>query len=228
MANNAASLLALVAVLIFTVGVSAQILPQLNPSNFDDYVNGEAYYLVNYYLNGCKESLQMSKELFVVMREASPHRSSLKFAEFDCGRYSVFCKRKGITEHPTLMWYSRGWPVEGQKLRAHEQMTGPAIGEFLTVHTGIKILINETLFVHKAHGSEEHSQATATSAPSPQHASEPKDSDANATEEYRVSSHVRTEHPSQRLKRRQYQMGGLKINFQTEDGNLPSNFKFTW
>lgn len=75
----------------------------LTPDNFDDFVNGEEFTLVEFYAPWCGHCKKLAPEY-----EEAAAVLDIKLAKVDASEHQSLGQRFGVTGFPTLVWFTKG------------------------------------------------------------------------------------------------------------------------
>jgi len=129
----AASLFAVLALVALAV---ASDVRDLNPSNFDQWVDGSTGAFVEFYAPWCGHCKRLAPEYEIVGSTFARFKKNVVVAKVDCDSHKDLCARFDVKGYPTLNWFPKGETATPTAYNGGR--TANDIIQFINRNTGLK------------------------------------------------------------------------------------------
>jgi len=114
-------------------------LRDLDPSNFDDYVDGTTPAFVEFYAPWCGHCKNLAPEYDLVAEGFKRYTNDVTIGRVDCDAHSELCQRFGVQGYPTLKFFTEGDVTEGEAYNGGR--TADAIISYINGKVGTKAFV---------------------------------------------------------------------------------------
>jgi len=117
------------------LATSAEVL-DLNPSTFDQHVDGSAPAFVEFFAPWCGHCKKLAPEYEIVGKAFERNQNDVVVAKVDCDSHRDLCSRFDVKGYPTLKWFPKGETKEPEAYSGGR--TADDIVQFINRQTGLK------------------------------------------------------------------------------------------